>query len=330
MNKNNLSSFSLSPKVNQYNSHMVMSEVIKPIKKKYLNIDTKYCDEYYHKSAEIINNVANYNITLPERIYDVKSVRIINAEIPMTYFNISKALGNSYFKVTFPIIDTEIVKIFFIPDGRYTITDVINTLNDICSPYKADLQNYGLTFGYNPTNRNQLFINFYPAESIIIDFSINPDGVFDKYNFKNKLGWLLGFREPTIRINGIFVDNSDYSIPNQVSHYANNFYNLSGMKYLYLALDEFSKGNQSSFIAPISNAVISKNIITKIILDNQKYPFGTILPVNIENGSLMENKRTYNGKIDLQKFNIQLLDENGNLLALNDADFSFGLEIEYE
>jgi hypothetical protein len=28
--------------------------------------------------------------------------------------------------------------------------------------------------------------------------------------------------------------------------------------------------------------------------------------------------------------NVQLLDENGNTVALNDADFSFGLEIEYE
>jgi len=324
----NASLFSPPTKVDQYNSHMVMTNVTKPTQKKYLNIDTKYCDEYFHNSADISNNVANYNITLPQRIYDVKSIQVLNAEIPMTYFNISRTLGNSYFKVTFPELVPSITKVIFIPDGIYTIDNLLTTINGLCSP-RAEFQNYGFSFVFNPNNTKQIYINFYPSSYIIIDFSVNPDGIFDKYNFKNKLGWLLGFREPTIQVNGYNqpVETDPYA---GYSYYAQNYYNLTGMKYLYLAIDEFTKGTQDSFIAPISNATISKNIITKITLDNKTYPYGTILPANTKNGYLMDNKRTYNGNIDLQKINVQLLDENGNAVALNDADFSFGLEIEYE
>ena len=38
----------------------------------------------------------------------------------------------------------------------------------------------------------------------------------------------------------------------------------------------------------------------------------------------------YAGNVDIQKLNIQLVDEWGNIVDLNQLDFSFCLEIEYE
>ena len=121
----------LEPKVKQYGSHMVMSNVHKPTKTKYVNVDTKFSDEYNDFS------VANYNITLPERINDVKSLTVTNLELPMSFYNISSALGNNSFQITnndidptIPyltqlstgsIVDGKFVDTIVIPDGYYTI-----------------------------------------------------------------------------------------------------------------------------------------------------------------------------------------------------------------
>jgi hypothetical protein len=40
--------------------------------------------------------------------------------------------------------------------------------------------------------------------------------------------------------------------------------------------------------------------------------------------------RTYQGKIDIQKLNVQLVTEWGSPVNLNGLDFSFVLEIEHE
>ena len=81
------------PKTTQYGSHMVMTNVAKTSKTKYVNIDTKFRDEYNS------NVTSDYNITLPERITDVRSISVTNVEIPMTFFNISENLGNNAMKV---------------------------------------------------------------------------------------------------------------------------------------------------------------------------------------------------------------------------------------
>ena len=77
------------PKMNQYGSHMVMTNVTKAPKIKYVNIDTKFRDEYNS------NITTDYTITLPERITDVRSISVTNVEVPNTFFNISDNIGNN-------------------------------------------------------------------------------------------------------------------------------------------------------------------------------------------------------------------------------------------
>jgi hypothetical protein len=45
---------------------------------------------------------------------------------------------------------------------------------------------------------------------------------------------------------------------------------------------------------------------------------------------MVSDKREYTGKIDLQKLNVQILDEYGNPVSLNGLDFSFCMEVEHE
>jgi hypothetical protein len=313
------------PKVSQYGSHVVMTDVVKESRVKYINIDTKFCDDYVNnrlKTTAADYNLANFNITLPERIMDVKKINIVSAEIPMSFFNISAAIGNNYFKLTSDA-SANWSAMIVIPDGQYTSSSLISQLNTILTsaiyptnpPYLTTVD-----LSYNVSNQ---FSTFYLAatstfSSITLNFAVNSIGDFDKYHFKSKLGWLLGFRNTTYTINAGSTITSEAIL------------NLAGPKYLYLAIDEYSKGNQMSFLSALPTYLINKNIIAKILLDAKNYPFGYNLIANKNIGTLITEIRSYSGKVDLQKLNVQLLDENGQLVNLNGLDFSFCIEMEYE
>ena len=313
----------LEPKVKQYGSHMVMSNVYKNTKVKYVNIDTKFRDEYNY------NDTVNYTLTLPERITDVKSLKVKSVELPITFYNISAALGNNCFK----IYDTMGSEIITVPDGNYTEATLISELNSLITSIATVHLRY-LVFTVTNNKCNVYCEGADPDDVISIDFAIDQYGNFDKYNFKSKLGWLLGFRDTTYDV--IFTYSDEPTVTDltgddgQARVFAESLVDLNGCKTLYLAIDEFSKSNPNSFVTLLSSSLINKTIISRISLDKAVFGFGSIMPANLSNGLLITDERTYSGKIDIQKLNIQLLNEFGKIISLNGIDFSLCLEIEHE
>jgi hypothetical protein len=426
----------LDPKVKQYGSHMVMSNVNKPTKTKYVNVDTKFSDEYNNFS------VANYNITLPERINDVKSLTVATMELPMSFYNISSALGNNSFQITnlevlttLPYLtqlstgsinsNNQFVDTIVIPDGYYTIAELKTTINSqidkikriptntngnivvdkygaivyesdgvtmltlttdncLCEPdgtptyvkwgdadhtnipadsasgvyvfdayrnYKVKLQSGTYVFVSNDLkNTSDLRFDYYTKGSLgsqgyfystgsnmELDFTINDKGNFDKYNFKSKLGWALGFRNLNYTITYDYrPSEGDYDATDglgpdgQPLRYGEFLVDLNSTRYVYLALEEFNKGSQNSFVSPTAHSLINKNIIARISLDRANYGFGNYLPANKQNGLLLSDVRGYSGKIDLNKINLQIVSDIGTPLPLNGYDFSLCLEIEHD
>ena len=284
----------LEPKTNQYGSHMVMTNVHKQTKTKLVNVDMKFRDEYNY------SQIANYNITLPERINDVKSIEIINVEVPISYYNISMNLGNSYFKIMNPDNTSPIV--ITIPDGQYNGFILAEKINNL-------LTDSGLLYNFDG-------IRSKFTGNVKIEFDIDSTGNNDKYNFKSKLGWLLGFRNTSYVISADIVSEAPLD--------------LNGPRYLYLAVDEFNnKGNQNSFITPLSNSIINKKVIARLSTNNYTFPYNLNGTFNRFNG-LTSDVRSYNGTVDIQKLNVQLLNENGIPMQLNGLDFSFLMKITHE
>jgi hypothetical protein len=293
----------------QYGNHMVMTNVMKPGKTKYINIDTRFRENYD------MNTLSKQNVSLPERYTDVRSISVVSTEIPMSYYNISSALGNNSFK----IIHDSSEGLINVPDGEYTSTTLVSTINGLISSHNEISINNNTTISHKNSG--------HAHDNIVeIDFLIDASGNRSRFGFKSSLGWLLGFRTPTFTFTGTEIENY---ISNGLTSTA--IANLSGPRYLYLVVDEFtSSGNQSSFVSPLPNSLINKNILARISVSKQDYPFGSILPANLSNGLLMTDVRSYTGKVDIQKLNIQLVNEFGNVIDLNGDDFSFCLKIEHE
>jgi len=286
----------MEPKTQQYGNHMIMTNVHKSSKVKYINIDTKFRDDYDYTQP------ANFQVVLPERVNDVHSLRVTNIEIPMSFYNISANLGNNYFK----IVNGASTEMITIDDNNYTAATLATEI-------AAKLVGRGLTFTINANGRTT--VTAIANRTLVFD--VDKTGSSDKFNFKQKLGWLLGFRKTSYDIFNTNV-TAECSL------------DLYGPRYLYLAIDEFTKGNQNTFVTPLSSSLINKNIIARIGLDMQYYGYGTMLPANYSNGLLTTDTRSYTGKIDLQKLNVQLLNELGVPVMLNGHDFSFCLEASCE
>ena len=296
----------LSPKVTQYDGHMVMTNVTKPTKHKFINIDTRYRDDY--------SSATNCEFTLPDRITDVKAMVVRNIEIPVTTYNFSSTIGNTYFQIT--DINGITKTLVTIPDGEYTPDDLATAVNTAIQSTSGIFKNlrYSTNTLYNSTS-----VFDCSSGNLIVNFAVNSNGQYDGYNIKRKLGWFLGFR------------NQSYTIlTTPSSTVSEGFVDYSGLRYLYLVVDEYTRGNQNSFIAALPSSLVRKNILARITLNKFTFPFGSYLPANNFNGHLLSDRRTYAGKVDIQKLSVQLVDDIGVPISLNGLDYSFCIEVEHE
>lgn len=289
----------LSPKVTQHGGHMIMTNVNKPSKIKYFNIDTRFQEEYN------IMKKAAFQYLLPQRIADVKSIAVRSVEIPLSFYPFSQNRGNTFFQV-----DTTSV---VIADLNYTTSSLVSAVNSLFVS-KIAATNFTIVLNAN----NTVTITNNTGVPHTVNFNVDASGNFNRYPLKSSLGWCLGFRLPS------------YTIPNGTSITSDGIIDVNNIRYLFLVVDEFRQSNPNSFVSPLSNSLLSKNVLSRITLNPAIYPFGSILTANTFNGLLLSDHRMYAGNVDLQKLNIQLVDEWGNVVDLNQLDFSFCLEIEYE
>lgn len=332
----------MDPKVNQYSGHMVMTGVTKPTKTRYLTIDTRFrtnaqtlvvptpsvtssnapnCKKLtpsinnkhtvYNANCSTkeyddisYNRLSNFSFDLPYRINDVKSISITSVEIPLSFYNISAALGNNAFQITTGTLQ----RIIVVPDNQYTESTLSSTMNNL-------LMGTGLT--YSVVNKFSVFTNTSPTATTI-NFDVDMYGSQITTNIRFRLGGILGYPYTS------YVINITKNIQSP------GFLDLHGPRYLYLDLDEFSNSNPLSFSTQFDNTSNNKNILGRVTTDRAIFQFGTVMPANLGNGYLSSDTRVYSGKVDLYRLNVRLVNEIGLPIDLNGQDFSFCLQIQHE
>ena len=283
--------------------------IINPLKKKTikqnLNIDTRFRDNYYSTSS------TNFNLQLPTQFNNVLQMTLASIELPTTYYTISKQLGTNYFTVTVDGVSN----IVEIPNGNYNPDGMINAINFALSRFGGQF-NY-VTFSININGNNgsgQTIVGISPsytgsAFSIELNFQLDRFGNEDRNTpLPLKLGWMLGFR------NGVYINNENYV--------SEGIVDLTGPKYLYLVIDDFLSNVNNSFYSAFNSSILNRNIIARI---TTQAPNFSIFSEN--NLNLITLPREYFGPTNLNNFQIQLLDEYGRIVDLNNMDFSFCLNL---
>lgn len=274
-----------------------------------LNIDSRFRDNYYSST----NLSTNYHYDLPLIIKNVVSMQLVSMDFPCAFYNVNSNFNNNYFTL---IIDSEIF-VVTIPDGNYGPGDFINYINNILStaPNKFKFIIFSIDISNTASGTGKMIIGINSSYiGPIFDFSI--DFVKDTNGFENKstplplkIGWMMGFR------NGVYTNNSTYiseGIVDMLNH-----------RYLYLVVNDYNNNVNDGFYASFTDSILNKNILARISI-----PANGFNIVSQNNLALITYPRQYFGPVNIQKLQIQLLDEYGRIVNLNNMDYSICLTME--
>jgi len=290
--------------------------VINPLKRRvntrYLNIDTRFRENYFTCQS------TNYHLDLPLKISGVMSLQLSAIELPTTFFNISKQLGNNFFTIEVDNYNNGTTTksystVITLQDGNYAPSSLVDYLNSIVGTMGAPFNL--LIFTLNILNTmisgtGQMVVGISNPNDIF-NFTLNFQADKNGNNDNNtplplKLGWTFGFRS------GKYVNNSTYI--------SEGVMDLTGPRYIYLVVDDFNNNVNNAFYGAFNSSILNKNILARISLQSKFFD------IFIENNlNVITTPRHYYGPVDIQKLHLQLLDEYGRVLDINNMDYSFCL-----
>lgn len=283
------------PSVRQQDSHMIMEGVSKPLKERIVSIDTKFRRDIFNMNADI-------NLVLGEKITEVKSIEVDSADIPITFFNINANNNNFVIGITNPSVSTHTVSL---TPGFYTSMSAVATEINL----RLDAI---VSSGFNV---GDVSFNLSGNRGV---FSTTSNTYNISFNGLSGLGWLLGYRNNSYTINGSSKRVTSEGVAL-----------LKYPRHIYIALNEFSNSsNMNAFYVPGSNSNLNKNIIARVSVPDTG--FGTTITASHGNGLLVSEVRKYLEKVNIQRLQLQLLDDAGNVIDMNGGDFAVNLRVVSE
>jgi len=312
--------------VETYNTNIMRSE-LNNLKRKTIFTTIMLNSLYRQDYDKTIST--DFTIFLPYYFKNVFSIRLSSIQLPNVIYCISKFNKNNSFYIEED--NTALGGWVVLPDGNYTpdrfacvLEELINHTLDTDKRFKVFID--PITFKLTIKNvKNTFFMDFlrgfdtrYNIETV---FDVNTEYKtihcmdVDVTELYKRLGWIMGFRE------SVYV--------NQKSYTTEGIYNGNFTNYLYFTMNDYNKSQSQNIVGMFSKSIIIDNILAMIPLNqNTTYPT-TNFSYCFNNGSdYIEKKREYFGPVNIQKLKFQLLNQFGELLFLNNMDFSFSLELE--
>lgn len=303
--------------------------VINPLKTRiitrYLNVDTRFRKPSPQSSTDFI-------FQLPMKLTKVVSMQLATFQMPYSFYGYSSVIGNNYMNLSIIYLnegydDSEPIQIYktiIIPDGNYSIYDLIDTINGILSPKNEDgsLVNPSDYFSYiefsfdiktfKVTAKRKPMPDGIagPVLDFIIDQrkNINGDDVYCS-DISTKLGWSLGFTQEMYR--------------GSISYTGEIVADIYNIKYIYFIIDDFNNSSNNFFINAFDESIMSPNILARISFQKNDFHLLTERDLNI-----ITEPRKYFGPVDITRLKIKILDDRGRILDLNGADYSFCLSFK--
>jgi hypothetical protein len=330
-------------------------KINKSIRKETFTIDSIFRPNY----DNVKNQSHDYIIDLPATITNAVTMSIASIEIPLSYHNISEKSNNNIFRIELNTKDYlgnvtqdnswDIVLLPGLYEALFTSTSQrkaqniethINTqiglqvngdgsgVTDISQNLKFKVDPYSGFGVFTYTNSLASNAKLETGTQIVINFNVDNNSTkelcSENYIYQ-KLGWQLGFRgENTVIDSSSAIITGDISSPTTGVTISPGVCHISYPRYVYICVDDFQTSSRN-FFAVASQSMIAPNIVARInILSclEEKTAFKT---ASAPGDYLYTNKhiREYFGPTNIKKLRVQLLDEYGRHLSLNNMDWSF-------
>lgn len=285
-----------------------LNPLSKRILRQNINIDTRFRDNYY------ITTSSNFHVDLPLKLSKVVSLQLSALELPNTFYAISKVFKNNFFVIESPDIVAEPI-VVNVPDGNYDYLGLQQYINNflVGTAYSDIVFFVDVSTGDSTSGSGRMVVGL-KAGSTISSFTLNfltdESGNEDNQTpLPLKLGWLMGFRYGNYQ--------------NNVTYVSEGLVNLQGPRYIYLVVNDYNNNVLDGFYGAFTSSILNKNILARISLQGSVFNY-----LSKDNFNLTTTPRQYFGPVDIQKLQIQLLDEYGRILNLNNMDYSFCLTFQ--
>ena len=301
-----------------YNPH------VKHTTSRIVNIDSKY-------RQDIAGSATDYTFDLGEHLTNIKCIRLYAVHIPTTWYAFSKKYGNTRMWVDTSGID--------IPDGNYTPESLVAQIQAEMVSEGVDVSwnysNFKTTATNNATDDHSL--TFYAQTDASYNFS---EGCDQRTKLNSSLGWALGWRGMGETVVAEAKHDSPTPFPAAIDTY--------GPRYFYLVLDDFTNAQLSRGLVNMHDFAShntdnsatdrwkydrvrppsSPNVLAIISVDKIKPDERGIIPYI--NSGLEFNTRAFSSPVDITRMKVSLIDDRGNVVDLNGADWSFSLLVEQQ
>lgn len=324
------------------------TDIINPIRrnelKQMLSIDSLFRDNSETSST------GDFVFTFQEPMRNVVSMKLCGLELPNIWYSFSTKKRNNEFNITFKNVNNgtgffynKTYKVV-IPDGNYTVGEfelMINNLfrntdpNGALDMLKVYVDNItgrviirahelsDSDLGSSPAPYDPTSSYYSPNLYYEIDFVLDDEP--ERSLYRNS-GWMMGFKEEFYAVSNIdtFIDYTTYATA-AVTY--KNYLKSEGIygsginTYVFLVLDDYNNNFKDSIYSGKDKEYIHDNIIARV-------------PVNSGSNTLMFNnpsdlvfrQRDYFGPVKIDKLRVQLVDRFGEVIDLNENNFSFSLE----
>ena len=204
---------------------------------------------------------------------------------------------------------TVMMNTLFREDYENTVSTDFNIVlptyfKNVLSLRLSSLQLPNVMYNISAINKNNIFFIEVEAGGPTGIVTM-PDGNYDISSF----GWFMGYRK------------SEYG--GLSSYTTEAVYSSSPYDYIYFTLNDYNMSQSQNIFGMFSKSILGDNILAVIPVTSNSFN------ICFDNGvNLLEKKREYYGPVNIQRLKIQLLNQYGEVLNLNNMDFSFSLEFE--
>ena len=252
------------------------------------------CVDTFFRSNYKYTKSTDYTYTFPESINNVVSIEIKSVELPYTWYNISATQKNNSFNI---IDSSNISHTFTLPDGNYSMADIVSILNPQLGSLSIVLS----------VLSGSLLAKFTSTKLFSLQFSSTGPV---------SLGWIMGFRELAYTGANTYIGESIAF--SSFSH------------YFFIDVDDFHNNHTTDAVISVvrnqsTPSYIGNNIMARVAVPSTAIFNSYIL--NTQSTDYILKKREYFGPVKLEKMNIRILNRFGEVIDLNKNDYSIVFEV---
>lgn len=264
-----------------------------------VHFDSKFRKDYYSTPA------SKFMVHLAHPMKNVLSVLLKSIQLPNTWYSFSEEKGNNYFYMTdFSGNDPQEFKVV-LQEGNHDTVSFRNNLTYYVKNTSGEwipyTQTPPLTITISEITGKTTLLHS-SSKKFILDFSVNNRPPI--YN----IGWYMGFRQ------GRYINDFTYT--------SEGLFNVARHTYVFFVLHDYKNNTTNKNIAMYENSFLVDDILAKIPIMNSSFT------VNFDESNAQAYKRVYTSPVNISHFEIELIDEYGQLINMNNMDHSFTLEFE--